>query len=148
MTRNLEGSFNLRLFINESFVGPGRDIPFYFQPTLGGTDINGAPSLASYQDYRFRGPNAILFRASFEHSVYNKWPLGVIAMLDEGKVALTHGNIDFSHLRHSYSAGLTLRAGGFPMIYLLFSWGGHEGMHTSARVDTSLLGGSARPSYY
>ena len=147
-TRDLEGSFGLRLWINESFVSSGNVVPFYFQPTLGGSDINGNPSLSSYQDYRFRGPNTLLFRANFEHSVYNRWPLGVTAIIDEGKVALTHGDIDFTHLRHSYSAGLTLRAGGFPVIYLLFSWGGREGMHTNARMDTSLLGGSTRPSYY
>ena len=147
-TRNLEGSVGLRLFITESYLVSGRSVPFYFQPTLGGSDINGNPTLSSYQDYRFRGPNAILFRASFEHSVYNRWPLGVTAMIDEGKVALNHRDVDFSHLRHSYSAGLTLRAGGFPMIYLLFSWGGHEGMHTNARMDTSLLGSSTRPSYF
>ena len=69
-------------------------------------------------------------------------------MIDAGKVGLTRGDIDLTHLRHSYSAGLTLRAGGFPMIWLLFSFGGNEGMHTTAAMNTSLLGGSARPSLY
>ncbi|HYL78080.1 MAG TPA: hypothetical protein VEU96_27950 [Bryobacteraceae bacterium] len=146
-TRNLEGSVNLRLLISESFVSTGNVVPFYFQPTLGGSDINGSPALASYQDYRFRAPNILLFRASVEHSI-SKLPIGVTAILDEGKVAADRGDVDFSHLRHSYSAGLTLRAGGFPLVYLLFSWGGHEGMHTSARMDNSLLGGSYRPSFY
>jgi hypothetical protein len=27
-------------------------VPFYFQPTLGGCDIDGAPFLTSHQDYR------------------------------------------------------------------------------------------------
>lgn len=146
-SRNLEGSISLGLSITESFSG-GSTIPFYFQPTLGGSDINGSPSLPSYQDYRFRGPNTILFHASFEHSVYSRWPIGVVAMIDEGKIAMTHGDVDFSHLRHSYAAGLTLHAGGFPLVYLLFSWGGREGMHTIGRMDTSLLGGGVRPSYY
>jgi hypothetical protein len=69
-------------------------------------------------------------------------------MIDEAKVANTRGDLDFTHLRHSYSAGLTLRAGGFPMIYLLFSWGGDEGRHTTVNVDSSLLGAGARPSLY
>jgi hypothetical protein len=146
-SRNLEGGIFLQLLITESFVSSGNVVPFYFQPTLGGSDINGSPALASYQDYRFRAPNLMLFRAGVEHSI-GKFPLGVTAMIDEGKVALTHSDVDFSHLRHSYSAGLTLRAGGFPVVYLLFSVGGHEGMHTSARVDTSLLGGSYRPAFY
>jgi hypothetical protein len=147
ITRNLEGSFGIRFLLNDSIVPAGHVVPFYFQPTLGGSDINGNPTLGSYQDYRFRAPNTLLVRASFEHSIY-KWPLGVTAMIDEGKVALNRSDLDFTHLVHSYSAGLTLRAGGFPLVYLLFSWGGHEGMHTTARMDTSLLGGSARPSLY
>jgi hypothetical protein len=56
--------------------------------------------------------------------------------------------IAFSHLLHSYSAGLTLRAGGFPMVYLMYAWGGHEGTHTIVNVNTSLLGGADRPSLY
>jgi hypothetical protein len=146
-TRNLEGSINVELLITESIVPGGNVVPFYLQPTLGGSDINGNPTLASYQDYRFRGPNALLFRAGIEHSIY-KWPIGVTAMIDEGKVALRRDDIDFTHLRHSYSAGLTLRAGGFPLVYILFSWGGGEGMHTTARMDSSLLGASSRPSLY
>jgi hypothetical protein len=103
--------------------------------------------LPSFQDYRFRAPNMMLFRASFEHSIY-KWPVGIVLMIDEGKVAQRRSDIDFSHLQHSYTAGLTLRAGGFPMVYLLFSWGGHEGTHTTGSMNTSLLGGGARPSLF
>jgi hypothetical protein len=146
-TRNLEGSFSLRAWMNQSYVSSGHSVPFYFEPTLGGSDINGNPALPSYQDYRFRAPNALLFRASFEHSI-SKYPIGVTAMIDEGKVGLNPGDLDFSHFRHSYSAGLTLRAGGLPMAMILFSWGGGEGTHTTANVNTSLLGGSTRLSLY
>jgi hypothetical protein len=146
-SRNLEGSVNLRFVMNESFVSSGHAVPFYFQPTLGGSDINGEASLGSYRDYRFRAPNTILLRASFEHSLF-KWPVGVTAMIDEGKVANTRGGLDLTHLRRSYSAGLTLRAGGLPLIYLLFSWGGDEGRHTIVNIAPSLLGGAARPSLY
>jgi len=146
-SRNLEGSISLRFLMNESFVSDGHVVPFYFQPTLGGSDINGDASLNSYRDYRFRAPNMMLFRASFEHSIFDL-PLGMTAMIDEGKVANTRGDLDFAHLRHSYSAGLTLRAGGFPQIYILFSWGGDEGRHTTVNMGPSLLGGGARPSLY
>ncbi len=146
VSRNFEGSFGVRFLMNDSFIPAGHAVPFYFQPTLGGSDIDGNMALGSYQDYRFRAPNNLLIRASFEHSIYG--PFGIAAMIDEGKVALARGDLDFSHLLHSYSAGLTLRAGGFPMVYLMFAWGGHEGMHTIATMNTSLLGGSARPSLY
>jgi len=147
VTRNVNGSVGLRFLFSESIIPAGHAEPFYFQPTLGGSDINGNPMLSSFQDYRFRAPDMMLFRASFEHSVY-KLPVGIALMLDEGKVADRRSDIDFTHLQHSYSAGLTLRAGGFPLVYLLFSWGGHEGSHTIATVNSSLLGGGGRPSLY
>ena len=145
-TRNLEGSIGVRLLIQESILPASHIVPFYFQPTLGGSDIDGNNTLGSYQDYRFRAPNAILFRANFEHSIWG--PFGATFLLDEGKVAMQRSGIDFSHLRHTYSAGLTLRAGGFPMVQLLFSWGGSEGTHITGSVNNSLLGGNSRPSLY
>ncbi len=147
ITRNLEGSISVRFLLSESIIPSGNTEPFYFQPTLGGSDINGNPMLPSYQDYRYRAPNLMLFRAKFEHSIY-KLPIGVVLMLDEGKVANRRSDIDFNHLQHSYSAGLTFRAGGFPVLQLLFSWGGHEGTHTTGSIDTSLLGGGGRPSLF
>jgi hypothetical protein len=146
-TRNLEGSFGLRVFTTLSMTPGGDLVPFYFQPTLGGADINGQQSMSSYQDYRFRAPNLLLLRENFEHSI-GKWPLGIAFMADQGKVGLTRGDLGSNNWVHSFSTGFTLRAGGFPVVYLLFSWGGSEGTHTLANVNTSLLGGSSRPSLY
>jgi hypothetical protein len=127
---------------------PGGDVvPFYFQPTLGGSDINGNPSLSSYQDYRFRAPNVLLLRENFEHSIF-RLPIGIALMADEGKLGINRGDLGSSPWVHSFAAGLTLRAGGFPQVFLLFAFGGNEGTHTIANVNTSLLGGSARPSLF
>jgi len=145
-TRNLNGSVDVRLLLSESITSGTSAVPFYFQPTLGGSDINGAMALGSYQDYRFRAPNILLLRESFEHSIWG--PFGLKFMADEGRVALTRGDLGFSHLRHSFAGGLTLRAGGFPMVSLMFAWGGLEGHHNIANMNTSLLGGSSRPSLY
>lgn len=144
--RNREGSIELRLRIVESVASAGNVVPFYFQPTLGGSDINGTPWLPSYNDYRFRAPNALLLREGLEHSIWG--PVGLTFAADQGKVALARGDIAFSHLAHSFSAGLTLRAGGLPALSLTFAWGGPEGPHTIANVNNSLLGGSARPSLF
>src|SRR5208283_61211 len=99
------------------------------------------------QDYRFRAPNLFLLRENFEHSL-GSLPLGIMLMADEGKVAMDRGDLGSSPWIHSFSAGLTLRAGGFPQVLLLFSWGGKEGTHTIANVNTSLLAGSQRPSLF
>ncbi len=145
--RNFEGTVGFRLFTALSMTPGGDTVPFYYQPTLGGSDINNNPALSSYQDYRFRAPDVMLIRESFEHSLWNL-PLGFEFLADQGKVALTRGDLGSSPWIHSFSAGLTLRAGGFPEVSLLFSWGGKEGTHTIANINPSLLGGSSRPSLF
>jgi hypothetical protein len=145
-SRNREGTIGFRFLMSESIASAGSTVPFYFQPTLGGSDINGNAALSSYADYRFRGPNLLLLRESFEHSVWG--PLGFTFMADQGKVAMTRGDTDFQDLKHSFATGITLRAGGFPQVFLLFAWGGNEGHHTIATLNTSLLGGSSRPSLF
>ena len=142
-TRNLNGSIDVRLWLSESFTSDANVVPFYFQQTLGGQDINSALTLGSFQDYRFRAPNLLLLQESFEHSIWG--PFGVKFAADQGKVALLRGDIGFSDMKHSFAAGLTLRAGAFPMVSLMYAWGGGEGTHLIGNMNTSLLGGSARP---
>jgi hypothetical protein len=144
ISRNLEGSFGFRFLYTASLTSGTDVVPFYLDPTLGGADINGVVLLPSYPDYRFRGPDLMLLRGTFEHSI-GKFPVGVKFMIDEGRVALRPSDLGFDHLAHSYAAGITLRAGGLPLVDLLFAWGGKEGTHTIANVSPSLLGGSPRP---
>jgi hypothetical protein len=141
-SRNLNGSIAFRFLLSES-MNSASHVPFYYQQTLGGADINSAMTLGSYQDYRFRAPNLLLLQESFEHSIWG--PFGVKFMADEGRVALTRGDIGFGDLKHSFAAGFTLRAGGFPMVSMMFAWGGPEGHHNIFNMNSSLLGGSARP---
>ncbi len=142
-SRNLNGSIGVRLLLSES-MNSAANVPFYFQQTLGGQDIDSNLTLPSYQDYRFRAPNLLLLQENFEHSIWG--PFGLKFMADQGRVALTHGDLGFSHLRHSFAGGLTLRAGGFPMVQMMFAWGGPEGHHNIFNMNTSLLGGGARPA--
>ncbi|HVT98112.1 MAG TPA: hypothetical protein VHE33_11455 [Acidobacteriaceae bacterium] len=144
---NHEGSVGFRLLMIGSAASTGNAAPFYFDPTIGGSDINGQALLPSYPDYRFRAPNVMLLTESVEHAV-PKLPLGVYFSVDEAKAALTRSDIDFSHLRRSYTAGLTVHAGGLPLVYLLFAWGGDEGHHITFNVSNVLLGGSSRPSLF
>lgn len=142
-SRNLNGSINVRLLLSESMNSATSAVPFYFQQTLGGSDINGAMSLGSYQDYRYRAPNLLLLQEGFEHSIWG--PFGFKFTADQGRVALTRSDLGFDHLRHSFAGGFTLRAGGFPMVSIMFAWGGPEGHHNIFNMNPSLLGGSARP---
>jgi hypothetical protein len=147
LTQNLEGSINVRLLMTGSMADAGSVVPFYFDPTIGGSDLNGQPILASYPDYRFRAPNLLLLRGTFEHSL-GKLPAGFLFSVDEAKIGLNRNDISFDHLQHTFTAGLTLHAGGLPVVYLLFAWGGNEGHHTTAAISNVLLGGSSRPSLF
>ena len=147
ITQKLEGSITLRAFLSESFAGRGSRIPFYLMPTIGGSDINGTPMLASYPDYRFRGPNLILFQGTLEHSI-GKLPIGALFSAEGGKVGLRRNDIGLEHFRHTFSAGLTVHAGGLPVISFVYAWGGSEGNHPIATVSPNLLGGSSRPSLF
>lgn len=146
-TRDVTGSITARLLIEGSVANAGHVVPFYFDPTIGGSDLNGQSLLASYPDYRFRAPNLLLIHGAFEHSL-GRVPVGVLLAVDEGKVGLQRNDISFTHLRHSYSAGITLHAGGLPVVNLLFAWGGKEGHHTIVGIDPNLLGVSTRPSLF
>ena len=147
VARKMEGSIQLRAFLSESVADSSSKVPFYFSPTIGGSNINGAPMLASYPDYRFRGPDLLLFRETVEHSL-GTLPIGAIFSADQAKIALHRDDISLNHFRHSFAAGLTVRAGGLPVISFLYTWSGNEGSHSIANVDPALLGSSARPSLF
>ena len=144
--RNIEGSVSFGVSLIESFVPTGHVVPFYFQPTLGGTDINGDRSLPSYPDYRFRAPNLLLIHASVEHSIWG--PFGLEFLTHYGRTALARTDLALDHFHHSFAAGLTIHAGGFPQVSILFAWGGGEGTHTIGYISPGLLGGSGRPSLF
>jgi len=146
VSRDRWGTVSVRLLVSKSMVSGSNSVPFYFQPTLGGSDINGSRALPSFDDYRFRGPHVLLLQESIEHSVYG--PVGVFVGSDQGKVALQDEGLGFSDLRHSYTFGFTLRAGGFPAVVLSYSTSNAEGYHIAFTINTSLLGGSSRPSLY
>jgi hypothetical protein len=65
--------------------------------------------------------------------------------LTTGMRPSTRGGVGFNHMKHNFATGLTLRAGAFPMVSIMFAWGGPEGTHNIFNMNSSLLNGSARP---
>jgi hypothetical protein len=61
-------------------------------------------------------------------------------------VALQSDSLSSASFRHTFSAGLNVRAGGFPVITFAYGVGSAEGHHVIVVMSTSLLGGSNRPS--
>jgi hypothetical protein len=141
------------LMVRAMTVASEANAPFYLQPTLGGSDVNGARALMSFEDYRFRAPNVLMLQVGVEHTLPTirlprniSIPLSVFAVAEQGKAAARWGDL-FDRLRHSYATGLTIRAGGFPEVVLLYAWG-HESHHAAGIISPSLLGGAARRSLY
>ena len=133
------GTLQLRGWLSESIAPAGHFVPFYFQPTLGGGDIDKQRTLASFADYRFRAPNALLFRGQYEQPLPKYSFLGVVFRADSGKVADARGDLDLSHLRHSFGAGITIRAGNFPYLVFMYAWAGGEGHHAFADLNLSAI---------
>jgi hypothetical protein len=147
VSSNRGGTINLRILVSRSGVSEAAAVPFYFQQTIGGSDINGDRGLASYDDYRFRGPKLLLLQQSFEHA-FGKWPVGVWIATDQGRVSRQGDQGDAGPFRKTFAAGLTVRAGGFPVAQFSWATGGSEGHHVALTISTSVLGGSTRPSLY
>jgi len=144
VTTNRVGTVGFRALVSRSGVSNGSRVPFYFQRTIGGSDIDGERLLASYDDYRFRGPNLLVFQETIEHVIWG--PVGAFAVGEQGRVALIDNPLTTGALRKTFGAGLTLRAGGVPMVTIWWAEGGSEGHHVAITMNTSLLGGSSRPS--
>lgn len=144
-SRNREGAVTIRFLRTTSVPFSGHRVPFYFQPTLGGSDVNGQRLLPGFEDYRFRGPNLIAMQETVEHSIWG--PLGAYFQADQGKVTGQAADLNLRSLEHSFAAGLTVRAGGFPLVNLSFAWGG-GGHHLIGSMDASLTGGTGRPSQH
>jgi hypothetical protein len=142
-SRNRYGSVGFRLYASTSTVGSGNSVPIYFQQTLGGSDVDGTRWLSAYEDYRFRGPGVFAMRETLEHYIYGIVGLSVIG--EQGTVSAPGQGLKLSGLKHSVSAGASLRVGGLPVAYVMYGWG-PEGHRLIAVVNTSLLGGSSRPS--
>lgn len=120
------GTIQVYARLTESLATSGNSIPFYQQPTLGGTDVENQPTLRSYPDYRFRAPNLMLFQGEYERTIYHQLPLGFLFFYDVGKVG-NRSDLDFKHMPHSFGAGITVHAGALPLVRLYYAWGGHEG---------------------
>ena len=99
----------------------GGDVPFYFQPTLGGGN-----SLRSYPDYRFRDHHVIFLNAEYRWEAFSGLDMALFS--DWGKVARRTGDIDLTGLKHAY--GIGFRFNTYKTVFFRFdvAAGGGEGL--------------------
>jgi hypothetical protein len=76
----------------------GQIVPFYFRPTLGGSD-----SLRSARDFRFRDSNMMAVNAEYRWEAFSGLDMALFA--DLGKVAPRAADLDFSDLEQAFGVG-------------------------------------------
>jgi outer membrane protein assembly factor BamA len=76
----------------------GQEVPFFMQPTLGGSE-----DLRGYREYRFRDRNMVVFNAEYRWEAFSG--LDLAAFADAGQVAPRVGDLWFGDFKTSYGAG-------------------------------------------
>jgi hypothetical protein len=132
------GQLTFNGLVTASYVGAAKSVPFYFQPTLGGTDINGFDTLRGYLDFRFRAPNRVLMQVQFDHHVCAL--LGVYGFYDLGKVALDPSDLDLNHLRHDIGIGASIKVQDKVVLRAYVGFGTGEGNHPNVKFPSTLWG--------
>lgn len=132
------GQLTFNGLVTASYVGTGKVVPFYFQPTLGGTDIEGFDTLRGYLDFRFRAPNRVLLQAQFDHHVWAF--VGVYGFYDMGKVAINPGDLGLSHLRHDIGVGASIKVQNKIVLRAFVGFGTGEGTHPNVKFPSVMWG--------
>jgi hypothetical protein len=106
----------LQFSSTSSAASAGNQIPFFFLPTLGGSD-----TLRGFDDYRFRGPDASFVRAEYQVEImgsrrYFPTHLLAVVFMDAGQVG-TSFNDEWSHqINKDYGIGIRLPLVGIAAI--------------------------------
>jgi hypothetical protein len=131
------------------WAGAGSIVPFYLEETIGGSDINGVPTLRGFQDYRFRGPDLFVIQTQYERRLLPPRPtgapastlrsvagaLGIMAFYDTGQVAQRASDLSLDKMRHSYGFGLTLWSGEKVWFRAYVGLGSGEGLHNFVGIS-------------
>ena len=81
----------------------GQEVPFYFQPTLGGSQ-----TLRGFREFRFRDSNAMMFTAEYRWEA--AWLLDGALFVDAGQVAADRRDFSFRDLDVSYGIGFRVHS--------------------------------------
>jgi hypothetical protein len=111
------GNLDIRAHMVASRTGPGSSVPFYLQPTVGGSDIDSRLSLRAYPDYRFRGPDALAVQADLS------LPLDLLVFYDAGTVGPAFSSLSFGHLRQDAGLGFGISLQGNLVAQAYMAWG-------------------------
>jgi outer membrane protein assembly factor BamA len=99
----------------------GQQVPFYFMPTVGGSN-----SLRSYADFRFRDQNVLYFNVEYRWEAFSG--LDMALFYDRGVAAPTIDDLSLSDAEDGY--GIGFRFNTYKAVFMRFDigFGGNEGV--------------------
>jgi hypothetical protein len=98
----------------------GHQVPFYMQPTLG-----GSRTLRSDSDFRFRDMQALWMNAEYRWEAFSA--LDMALFTDWGNVAPELGDFTFKDLKHAYGIGFRFNTPTAVIFRIDIATGGGEG---------------------
>ena len=99
----------------------GHQVPFYLQPTLG-----GSRTLRSDADFRFRDEHALWMNAEYRWEAFSA--LDMALFTDWGNVAPRFGDLSFGDLKHAYGIGFRFNTAQAVILRIDIATGGDEGI--------------------
>lgn len=115
--------FALRAQLLTTTPGEGQEVPFYFRPTLGGSD-----SLRSFSDFRFRDRQVFVVNAEYRWEAFSGLDMALFS--DFGEVAHEFDLLDVGDLKGAYGVGLRFGTNEAVFLRLDVAAGGSEGVRT------------------
>ena len=115
--------FAARFQLMTTTAGDGNEVPFYFRPTIGGSD-----TLRSAADYRYRDRNAAVLNLEYRWEVFSGLDMALFS--DFGTVAPTLRALEFARIRGAYGIGLRFNTYKAVFLRLDVATGGTEGIRT------------------
>jgi outer membrane protein assembly factor BamA len=115
--------FAARLHVMSTTAGDGHDVPFYFRPTVGGSN-----SLRSAADFRFRDRHAAVMNFEYRWEAFSGLDMALFS--DFATVAPRFRALEFSRIRGAYGIGLRFNTYKAVFLRLDVAAGGSEGIRT------------------
>jgi hypothetical protein len=119
------GQFDVKTRLVLTGTSGANQVPFYLQPTLGGTGIDSEVSLRGWDNYRFRARDLALAQLEYGIPVYD--PIGMLLFYEAGTVGNTAADLAISHFRQDAGIGATVRLRGHVLAQTYFAWGAGHG---------------------
>ncbi|MEO5896178.1 MAG: BamA/TamA family outer membrane protein [Vicinamibacterales bacterium] len=118
----------LRVRLTATRADDGQEVPFYLQPTLGGSD-----SLRSTGDYRLRDRNVLSSNIEYRWEAFSGLDMALFS--DFGTVASRFRDLELSNLRKAYGLGFRFNTYKAVFLRIDIAGGGSEGLHLFTRFS-------------